>query len=338
MNMEISKNILITGINGFAGSHLAELLLGHSKRVFGTVRLRSNMDNLSAFVRNNAELIECELTDAHAVRNTLIGRVNPDVIYHLAAQSFVPKSWSSPADTMHNNIVSQLNIFEALRSFGMYSTIVVIAGSSEEYGLVHEHEAPIAEDNPLRPLSPYAVSKVAQDMLGYQYAQSYKMPIIRCRAFNHEGPRRGQDFVISNFAKQIASIESGLQEPVISVGNLDARRDFTDVRDTVRAYAALVHETMENGLEFGQVYNICSGRAWRIGDMLDMLLGMSTAEIEIKHDENRMRPSDVPLLLGNCDRLKEATGWVPEIPFERTLRDTLDYWRGRVREAAKASC
>jgi GDP-4-dehydro-6-deoxy-D-mannose reductase len=191
--------------------------------------------------------------------------------------------------------------------------------------MVYPEETPITENNPLRPLSPYAVSKVAQDTLAYQYFMSYGTPVIRTRGFNHTGPRRGDVFVTSNFALQIALIEAGKQEPVIMVGNLDAKRDFTDVRDTVRAYWL----TLEHG-EPGEVYNIASGKAWRIGEVLDMLLSHSSVEIEVQEDPERLRPSDVPLLLGDNSRLREATRWKPEIPFEQTTRDLLDYWRERV--------
>ena len=190
--------------------------------------------------------------------------------------------------------------------------------------MVYEKELPIRETNPLRPLSPYAVSKVGQDMLGYQYFMSFKLPVIRTRGFNHEGPRRGPVFVCSDFAKQIADIEKGRREPVIRVGNLDARRDFTDVRDVVRGYWL----ALEKG-EAGEVYNICSGRDWTIRAMLDLLLGMTKVKVKIEQDAARMRPSDVPVLLGDASKFRKATGWETTIPFEQTLRDLLDYWRAR---------
>lgn len=316
---------LITGITGFAGSHLAELLLSQGHEVFGTYRPRSPMENLTKDVQKKIKLIECELRDDVAVRST-IGKIEPDRVFHLAAQSFVPTSWISPADTISNNISGQLHIFEAIKEKGLIDkTRVIIACSSEEYGMVYENEVPIKETNPLRPLSPYAVSKVAQDMLGYQYQQSYGLHIIRSRAFNHTGPRRGEIFVTSTFAQQIAKIEAGLQEPFIKVGNLDAKRDFTDVRDTVRAYQML----LEKGIP-GEVYNICSGTTISIKDLLNKLLAKSQKKIEIQLDPERLRPSDVQILLGDCSRLKEATGWKPEIPFDQTLEDMLNYWRERV--------
>ena len=199
--------------------------------------------------------------------------------------------------------------------------VIQIAGSSEEYGLVHENETPIKETNQLRPLSPYAVSKVAQDLLGYQYHKSYGIKTVITRAFNHEGPRRGEVFSTSNFAKQIAEIERGA-EPVIQVGNLDSSRDFTDVRDVVRAYTVAVEKC-----DYGEAYNICSGKAWKISEMLKLLLSMSTKKIEIREDPARMRPSDVQLLLGDFSKFHKKTGWKPEIPFDKTMKDLLDYWR-----------
>jgi GDP-4-dehydro-6-deoxy-D-mannose reductase len=203
--------------------------------------------------------------------------------------------------------------------------VIQIACSSEEYGLVHENELPIKETNPLRPLSPYAVSKVAMDYLGYQYFQSYKVRIIRTRGFNHTGPRRGETFAESNFAKQIALIEKGKQEPVIHVGNLEAKRDYTDVRDMVRAYVLAVEKC-----DAGDVYNVAVGNAIKIGDMLNLLLSFSQAKVTVKEDPARMRPSDVPVLIGDNSKFVSKSGWKPEIPFEKTMEDLLNYWRERV--------
>jgi len=313
---------LITGITGFAGSHLAELLIARGYEVFGTVRPRSLMNNLSPNTLKNIQLVECELRDNVAVHAT-ISNVMPDEIYHLAAQSFVPTSWSSPSDTIQNNIIGQLNIFEAVRALKLYEVGIQIACSSEEYGLVYEDELPIKETNPLRPLSPYAISKVSQDMMGYQYFKSYGLKVFRTRAFNHTGPRRGEIFVTSSFAKQIATIEKGLQVPIISVGNLEAKRDFTDVRDTVCAYADIV-----KGGEPGEVYNIATNTTIAIGDMLDSLLSMTDVPIEIKLDPARLRPSDVPVLHGDYTKINTQIGWKPRIEFNKTIEDLLNYWRG----------
>ncbi len=315
---------LITGITGFAGSHLAEYLLALGNyEVIGTWRHRSPMENLTREVQSSVTLVECELRDTVAVENT-IRDIRPDYVFHLAAQSFVPTSWVSPIDTIQNNIISQLNIFEAVRSLGL-ETVIQLACSSEEYGHVNPEEVPITEDNPLRPLSPYAVSKVAQDLMGYQYNKSYGLRTIRTRAFNHTGPRRGEVFVTSNFAQQVARIEKGLQAPVLRVGNLDAKRDFTDVRDTVRAYVALSLKG-----EPGEVYNIATNSSIPIRGMLDMLISMSKSEITVETDPARLRPSDVPILQGDYSRLAAATGWTPEVPFEKTMSDLLNYWRERV--------
>lgn len=315
--------ILITGITGFAGSHLAELALEQDGvEVYGTRRWRSRTENID-HLGDRIHLHECDLRDAASVLE-LVDEVRPERIFHLAAQSYVPTSWHAPAESFTTNVVGQINLFEALRRTGCEAR-VQLACSSEEYGLVHRDETPITEDNPLRPLSPYAVSKVSQDLLGYQYHRSYGMHVIRTRGFNHTGPRRGEVFVVSNFAKQIALIEAGKRPPVLRVGNLDAERDFTDVRDVVRAYwLALEH------CEPGEVYNIASGTAWRIRDVLDLLLEQSESDIAVETDPARLRPSDVELLLGDASRFRDATGWQPEIPFEQTARETLDYWRARV--------
>ena len=315
--------ILITGVTGFVGSHLAEycLSLDQQVEVIGTCRWRSRRENIEHF-EDAINLYECDLRDASSVK-TLLADIQPERIFHLAAQSYVPSSWNSPGETITTNVIGQLNIFEAMRETNSTASIQ-IAGSSEEYGLVHPEEAPITEENPLRPLSPYAVSKVAQDMLAYQYFQSYGLKVVRTRAFNHTGPRRGDVFVTSNFSKQIAEIEAGQRPPVIHVGDLNPKRDFTDVRDIVRAYwLSLEHCSL------GEVYNVASGKAYRIKEVLKILLDNSGQDIEVVEAPERLRPSDVPLLLGDNSRFCKATGWVPEIPFEQTAKDLLDYWRER---------
>lgn len=315
--------VLITGVTGFVGSHLAEHCLDLGHEVAGTYRWRSREENLSV-VKGRVALFDADLRDSIGVRRA-IADFQPDRVFHLAAQSYVHASWLSPAETMTTNIQSQVNLLEAARESDLEDCRIQVAGSSEEYGMVYPEETPIKETNPLRPLSPYAVSKVAQDLMGYQYHMSYGMFIVRTRAFNHSGPRRGDVFAESNFAKQIAQIEQGKRDPVIMVGNLDAFRDYTDVRDITRAYVASLELC-----EAGEVYNIGTGNAWRIGDMLDVLLDMSTATVEIQEDPERMRPSDVPRLEADASKFRKATGWEPQIPFETTLKDLLDYWRERV--------
>jgi GDP-4-dehydro-6-deoxy-D-mannose reductase len=316
--------VLITGVTGFVGSHLAEFCLSRGDvEVFGTYRWRSRMENIEHI--KDLQLVEMDLLDAASVENGLRW-IRPDWIFHLAAQSFVPTSWNAPAQTFTTNVISQINLFETMRKLDLIETRFQVAGSSEEYGLVHADEIPIKETNPLRPLSPYAVSKVAQDQLGFQYFHSYGLKVVRTRAFNHGGPRRGEVLLPSDFAKQIAEIEKGAREPVVKVGDLSARRDFTDVRDIVRAYWL----ALEKG-EPGEVYNIGSGRALSIQEMLDLLLSLSEISIEVRQVPEKMRPSDVKLLICDPTKFRELTGWVPQIPLETMLRDTLDYWRERVR-------
>lgn len=224
---------------------------------------------------------------------------------------------------METNAIGTIHLFEASRKSEIDPKIQV-AGSSEEYGMVYPNELPIKETNPLRPLSPYGVSKVAQDKLAYQYHKSYGLKIVVTRAFNHTGPRRGEVFVTSSFAKQIAEIEKG-KEPIMYVGNLDAQRDFSDVRDVVRAYWLALEKC-----EFGEVYNICSEKTRTIQEVLNLLLSMTNKNIEVRQDPSRMRPSDVEILQGDCSKFKQQTGWKPTIPFERTMEDLLNYWRERV--------
>lgn len=317
----MKERCLITGITGFAGSYMAEFLLEQGNiEVYGIRRWRSRMENIE-HIKDKITLIECDLRDTSSV-TTCIEEVRPDKIFHLAAQSFVPTSWLAPNETLTTNILSALNIFEAVRKTALLNTKIQIAGSSEEYGMVYEDEVPIKETNPLRPLNPYGVSKVAHDLLGYQYYMSYKLNIVRTRGFNHSGPRRGEVFVESNFAKQIAEIEKGLKEAVIYVGNLEAQRDYTDVRDMVKAYWLSLEKA-----DMGEVYNICSGRSYKIKEVLDILLSLSKIKVEIKKDPSRIRPSDVLILLGDHTKFSEKTGWQPTIPFEKTLADILDYWR-----------
>jgi GDP-4-dehydro-6-deoxy-D-mannose reductase len=314
------RRVLVTGVTGFAGSHLVDFILERGDcEIYGIRRWRSRTENIEHF-KDRITLLECDLRDASSTRDVL-EKVRPEFIFHLAAQSFVPTSWSAPAESLTTNVLGQLHIYEAVRRLGVKCRIQ-IACSSEEYGLVHENELPIKETNPLRPLSPYAVSKVGQDMLAYQYWMSWKVDSVRTRGFNHEGPRRGPVFVASDFAKQIADIEKGRRQPILCVGNLDAKRDFTDVRDIVRGYWMALEKC-----EPGEVYNLCSGKAWSIRQVLDHLLGMTKTKIEVRQDPARLRPSDVPVLLGDHSKFTQATGWKPTIPFEQTLRDMLDYWR-----------
>jgi GDP-4-dehydro-6-deoxy-D-mannose reductase len=316
------KKALITGITGFAGSHLAEHLLNAGIEVYGISRWRSKLDNIE-HIKKEIHLLTADMRDGHSLE-TVLRESKPDYIFHLAAQSFVPMSWRAPADTMETNLIGTIHLFEAVRKLNIGSKIQ-FAGTSEEYGFVFPNELPVKEGNQLRPLSPYGVSKVAADKLSYQYHMSYGLHIVVTRGFNHTGPRRGDVFVTSNFAKQIAEIEKG-KEPVIHVGNLDAMRDFTDVRDMVKGYLLAVEECQP-----GEAYNICSGESIRIKDLLGLLISMTDQRIEVRQDPSRMRPSDVAVLKGDCTKFKERTGWKRTIPFEKTMEDLLSYWRERVR-------
>ena len=315
--------MLVTGITGFVGSHLAEWALAQGADVVGSVRWRSKTEHID-HLRDRITLVNSDLRDLSSVRS-LLEQARADYIVHLAAQSFVGASWETPMETLLTNAVSQMNLFEAIRQLGASARFLVI-GSSEEYGLVYPDELPIRETNPLRPLSPYAVSKVTQDLMGFQYWKSYGLDIVRTRAFNHTGPRRGDAFATSSFAKQIAEAEAGLREPVVLVGDLKPTRDFSDVRDIVRGYWAL----LERGTP-GEVYNLCSGVDWSIERILNFLVSHSKLErVEVRPDPARLRPSDVPALRGSAEKIRHAVGWTPRIPLEQTLLDLLDYWRRQI--------
>ena len=319
--------VLITGAAGFAGSHLAEECARRGWEVHGTARSGEGTENLAAVPV--AVIHRCELSDADAVR-TLVEEVQPAQVYHLAAQASVQRAWQDPMATLTNNIAAQLAILRAVQVTCPQARVLVVS-SSEVYGRIDPARLPVKEDAPLGPLDPYAVSKVTQDMMAFQYFRSYGLPIIRTRAFNHEGPRRGDVFVTSNFARQVAEIEAGLREPIVYVGDLTPRRDYSDVRDIVRGYWLL----LERG-EPGEVYNLCSGKSWQIQQVLDFLLGLSTVKgITVKTDPARLRPSDVMILEGSPAKIHKATGWKVEIPFERTLTELVDYWRQRIRASTR---
>ena len=318
------KRALVTGITGFVGSHLAEYLLKEGLEVIGTTRPRSKTENID-HLKAQVTLVEADIRDYASVLG-IVDKYYPSYIFHLAAQSFVPMSWKAPSETLVTNIVGTANVLEALKFLEVGEDVkVLVAGSSEEYGLVVGNELPIREINQLRPQSPYGVSKVAADLLTQQYFRSYGIQAVVSRAFNHTGPRRGEVFVSSNFAKQLVEIEKGKREKIM-VGNLQARRDFSDVRDIVRAYWLAI----EKG-QVGEAYNICSGVAISIEELLLKMVKMtSVLPKTIVEDIDRLRPSDVPVLVGDCSKFKEQTGWEPKIPLEKTLEDLLNYWRERV--------
>ncbi len=307
--------VLITGAGGFVGRHLTQYLLENGAVVHGTA-LTSESETLPGI-----DTHVLDLTDEGAVL-ALIEKVRPDAIYHLAGQAFVPRSFEDPWETMVNNIRPQLNLFQACLTFAIKPRFLVVS-SAEIYGAAQV--IPIGEEAPLLPSSPYSVSKITQDMLGLQYYLSHQLPVMRARAFNHIGPGQNERFVAPAFALQIARIEAGMQEPVLHVGDLSARRDFTDVRDIVRAYRLI----MEQG-QPGEVYNIASGEARSIQSLLDILLTCTEASIEVWVDPARLRPNHVPVLQGDNTKLRQATGWQPQITFEQTLRDVLNDCRRRV--------
>jgi GDP-mannose 4,6-dehydratase len=324
--MKKIDKVLITGITGFVGSHLAEYILENKKGVsiIGLVRWRSPKDNILGIL-SKIKLEYGDLTDGYSVKKVLFDH-KPDVIFHLAAQSYVDFSFNAPISTLETNVIGTANLLESIKELkdsGGYDPIVHICSSSEVYGQVEKKEIPILETNTLRPASPYAVSKVAEDMLGLQYWLSWKIQTIRTRMFTHEGPRRGEVFAPSSFAKQIASIEAGLMAPTVKVGNLESIRTFMDVRDAVRAYWLLVTKCRP-----GDVYNIGGNETMSIGDMLNILIGFSTVKnIKIKVDPKRLRPSDVTLQIPSVEKFKKITGWSARMKFEKTLLDMLNYWR-----------
>jgi GDP-4-dehydro-6-deoxy-D-mannose reductase len=314
---------LITGISGFVGSHLAEYLLANTDwEVAGTVF--GDYQHIVP-IRTRLMLYPAELSRL-AVAKFILEDARPDVIFHLAAMAVTGRSWQDPARTLETNIGMQANILQAVLDLGLGCRVMVI-GSSEEYGAIPSDREDIDELAPFRPMNPYAVSKVAQDMLGLQYYLSHRLDTVRIRPFNHIGPRQGLGFVAPDFAYQVARIEADLQEPVIRVGNLEAQRDFTDVRDVVRAYHLLAVKGQS-----GEVYNVGSGRAHPVQDVLDHFLAHSTVPIDVQHDASRMRPSDIPRVVCNYAKLRACTGWEPQVAFETSLADVLDYWRTRVME------
>lgn len=315
---------LITGISGFVGSHLAERLLASGQwTVSGTVF--GDASNI-AHLTDRLTLYEGELSALERVAE-IVEDSRPDAIFHLAAQPVVSVSRQDPWGTLENNIRLQLNVLEAAARVARQAAVLVI-GSSEEYGHVTPADLPLREDAPLRPTSPYAVSKIAQDYLGLQYHLSHGVRAIRMRPFNHIGPRQRRGFVAPDFASQVAEIEAGLRPPVMLVGQLDVARDFSDVRDIVRGYElAALHGAP------GEVYNIGACEAHTVRELLDTLLALATVKIEARPDPARMRPVDTPLIVGDCAKFSAATGWAPLIPFEQTVKDVLDDWRRQVAQA-----
>jgi GDP-4-dehydro-6-deoxy-D-mannose reductase len=321
--------VLVTGAGGFVAPHLVELLRREEPgaELFGTVRPQTSVARGPGA---GITLVEADLNDPAAAL-AVMDEVTPDRIVHLAGQSSVHRSWIEPGATLRANVLGLVNLLDAVRRRGLRPAVLVV-GSAEEYGLVDPSEIPLREDTPLRPSSPYAVSKVAQAALARLYGPAGGMKVVLTRTFHHTGPGRGEAFAESSFARQIAEIEAGLRPPVLRVGNLEAVRDYTDVRDVVRAYWML----LERG-ESGQTYNVCSGRGRTIRGMLDTLLGLCGSRVELRVDPTRLRPSDVPALVGDPTRLVAATGWEPRIALDETLGELLEDWRRRVGARAESA-
>lgn len=306
------KKVLIIGGAGFVGGYLSEILIENGFEVHSTCLPYEKIKNPECKAHN------LDILDKNQI-SAVLDAVKPDVIYHLAAQSSVALSWKNPQLTVDINIKGTLNVLDSLRDSGLDSRIILI-GSGEEYGYIQH--CPVSEEETLRPGNIYAATKACQSMIGNIYARAYKMDIVMVRAFNHIGAGQLPQFVVSDFCKQVAEIEKGLKAPEMRVGNLDARRDFTDVRDVVRAYMLLG----EKG-KSGELYNVGSGKAMAIRKILDIIISQSTEDIKITVDPERLRPSDIPVIEADISRITADTGWKPEIPIEETIKNTLDYWR-----------
>jgi GDP-4-dehydro-6-deoxy-D-mannose reductase len=318
--MSIPSRIFITGYTGFVGSYLVEQcrIRYPQAELFGLTghpTLHTALPGIS-----DVRLSVADITQPEAVRQ-VVAEVKPDLVIHLAAQSSVSASWKDPSGTLRVNAGGTIHLLEALR-FEQLTPRIVLVGSGEQYGMVRPEDNPIREECPFRPANPYAASKAAQDLYGYQYFVAYGLPILRARPFNHFGPRQTSTFVIANFARQIALIEAEKAEPVLSVGNLQARRDFLPVEDVVAAYLAVAEQGRP-----GEAYNIGSGQARSIRAMLDLLLTFARRSIQLREDPARLRPVDVPLLEADTSRLRADTNWRPAVQFELALQRTLDYWR-----------
>lgn len=314
--------VLITGINGFVGSHLADLLVSDGYPVSG-IALIPNRRNLSNVERQ----ISIAYVDIQNVKEVaeILAEVKPDCIYHLAGVSFVPDAEVDPKIVYDVNVLGTLNLLEAARSTHLSAKILIV-GSGEVYGYVPEAALPVNEEYPLKPTSLYGVTKACVDLLAYQYATAYQMDVIRVRPFNHIGPRQSEKFVCSSFAKQIVEIEQGIRKPILNVGNLEACRDFTDVRDVVKAYRTVLERA-----QGGEVYNIGSNKAWKIGEIVGMLIDASRVKgIELEQQSRRVRPNDIPVMRCDASKVEQTIGWRPEIPIEQTLHDLLNDWRDAI--------
>lgn len=323
MTISIPSRILITGCTGFVGGYLAEQCRIRYPRaeLFGLSG--NSMLHTATPGMSDVKLLVADITQPEAIRQ-VVAQAQPDLVIHLAAQSSVSASWKDPFETLKVNAGGTIHLLEALRTEQLTPRIVLV-GSGEQYGMVRPDDNPIREECPFRPANPYAASKAAQDLYGYQYFVAYGLPILRARPFNHFGPRQTATFVVANFARQIAMIEAEKAEPVLSVGNLQARRDFLPVEDVVAAYLAIAEQGQP-----GEAYNIGSGQARSIRAILDLLLTFAGTPIQLREDPARLRPVDVPLLEADTSHLRADTNWKPAMQFEFALKRTLDYWRAVV--------
>ncbi len=314
------QRVFLTGASGFAGSHLLDRLLDSGGRVFTLFHGASSHVGLPAHPR--LTIVEGDLLNAESLSQA-VRQAEPDVIYHLAGMALTDASWQKPALTIQLNTIGVINMLEAAIAYGRPRTVVVT--SAEVYGPVKPADLPLTEASIPRPAHPYGVSKLAASMLIPLYARRYQLPVVDARPFNHIGPRQANGFVVSDFASQLAAIKLGRQPAIMSVGNLDAQRDFTDVRDVVDAYIRLG----ANGLR-GNAYLICSGAAVSIREILDRLIALSGMQVEVRPDPARMRPSESPRLVGSYQRLAEDTGWRPRISLQQSLADALADWESRL--------
>lgn len=311
------KRGLVIGAAGFVGNYLIQEMIANDMEAYATKLPHEK------FECENASVYDLDIMDKEAVA-ALLFDVRPDYIFHLAAQSSVGLAWKNPGLTVDVNIKGSLNVMDAIREL-YYKPRVLLIGSGEEYGHIQPGETPIVESNLLRPGNIYAATKACQNMIGSIYSKAYDMELMMVRAFNHIGPAQAPMFVVSDFCKQVAEIEKGLREPLMKVGNLAAMRDFTDVRDVVKAYVKLI--TMGKN---GETYNVGSGNARTIQDILDLIISKSNVEIKVEIDPNKLRPVDVPIIEADITKINTLTGWKPQIPLEQTIQETLDYWRSHV--------
>lgn len=317
------KKAVIIGAAGFVGNYLIQNLREEcGMEVFATKLSHEKMD------KSDIKVYNLDILDKEAIVSLLF-ELRPDYIFHLAAQSSVGLAWKNPCLTIDVNIKGSINVMDAIREL-YYSPRTLLIGSGEEYGHIKLGEIPIRETNMIRPGNIYAATKVCQNMIGSIYAQAYDMELMMVRAFNHIGPTQAPMFVVADFCKQVAEIEQGIKQPVMYVGNLEAKRDFTDVRDVVRAYALLVQKGIA-----GETYNVGSGHAIAIKDILDKIISLSQCDINVKIDENKLRPVDVPIIEADISKIKTLTGWEPRISLEQTIKETLDYWRERISREGK---